>query len=113
MAATLRLEIVTPEATVFSQDVHMVTLPAFGGQIGIVPRELIVRKDGETEFLAIGGGIVEITAGRVAIATDMAVAVKEIDEARVEEARRRAEARLQDKISDEEVATVNASLARA
>ena len=124
MAATLRLEIVTPEATVFSQDVHMVTLPAFGGQIGIFPRhvplltrivpgELIVRKDGETEFLAIGGGIVEITAGRVAIATDMAVAVKEIDEARVEEARRRAEARLQDKISDEEVATVNASLARA
>lgn len=124
MAATLQLEIVTPEATVYSGDVHMVTLPAIGGQIGIFPRhvplltrivpgELIVRKDGDAEFLAIGGGIVEITASRVAIATDMALAVKDIDEARVEEARRRAEARLQDKISDEEVATVNASLARA
>ena len=124
MVATLRLEIVTPEATVYSQDVNMVTLPAVGGQIGIFPRhvplltrivpgELVVRKDGDTEFLAIGGGIVEITASRVAIATDMAVAVKDIDEARVEEARRRAEARLQDKISDEEVATVNAALARA
>ena len=124
MAATLRLEIVTPEATVYSEDVHMVTLPAIGGQIGIFPRhvpvltrivpgELIVRKNGNTERLAIGGGIVEITGERVAIATDMAIAVQDIDEARVEEARRRAEARLQDKISDEEVATVNASLARS
>ena len=124
MAATLRLEIVTPDATVYSQDVHMVTLPAIDGQIGIFPRhvpvltrivpgEIIVRKNDETEFLAIGEGLVEITGDRVAIATDMAVAVKDIDEAQAEEARRRAEARLHDKISDGEVATVNAALARS
>jgi len=124
MAATLRLDIVTPEATIYSQDVHLVTLPAITGQIGIYPRhvpvltrivpgEISVRKNGRQEFFAVGGGIVEITGDRVAIATDMAVGVKDIDEARAEEARRRAEARLHDKISDEEVATVNASLARS
>jgi F-type H+-transporting ATPase subunit epsilon len=124
MAATLKLEIVTPEATVYSGDVHMVTLPAVDGQIGIFPRhvpvltrivpgEVIVRKNRETEFLAIGEGLVEITGDSVAIVTDMAVAARDIDEARAEEARRRAAARLRDKISDEEVATVNASLARS
>ncbi len=124
MAATLKLEIVTPDAIVYSKDVQMVTLPAIEGQIGILPRhvpvltrlvpgEIIVRANEEEEFLAIGEGLVEITGERVAIVTDMAVAAKDIDEARAEEARQRAAARLRDKISDEEVATVNASLARS
>ena len=124
MAATLKLEIVTPAATVYSEDVQMVTLPAVDGQIGIFPRhvpvltrivpgEIIVRKNGANDFLAVGEGLVEITGDRVAIVTDMAVAAKDIDEARAEEARQRAAARLRDKISDEEVATVNASLARS
>ncbi|TMA94984.1 MAG: ATP synthase F1 subunit epsilon [Deltaproteobacteria bacterium] len=124
MANTLKLEIVTPDATVYSGDVHMVTLPAVEGQVGIYPRhvplltrivpgEIIVRKNGDEQFLAVGEGVVEVTGDRVAIVTDMAVAVKDIDEARAEEARQRAAARLRDKISDEEVATVNASLARS
>ena len=124
MAATLKLEIVTPAATVYSEDVQMVTLPAVDGQIGIFPRhvpvltrivpgEIIVRKNGGHDFLAIGEGLVEITGDRIAIVTDMAVAAKDIDEARAEEARQRAAARLRDKISDGEVATVNASLARS
>jgi F-type H+-transporting ATPase subunit epsilon len=124
MAATLKLEIVTPEAVVYSQDVNMVTLPAIEGQIGIypmhiplltqiVPGEIIVMKDGHESFLAVGEGVVEITSQRVAIVTDMAIEADHIDEAKVEEARQRAAARLQDKISDEEVATINASLARS
>jgi F-type H+-transporting ATPase subunit epsilon len=79
----------------------------------IVPGEMIVRRNGRDEFLAVGEGLVEVTSDRVAIVTDMAIAVEKIDEARVEEARRRAEARLHDKISNEEVATVNAALARS
>ena len=124
MAATLKLEIVTPEAIVFSEDVNMVTLPALDGQIGvypqhiplmtqIVPGEIIVLKDGQESFLAVGEGVVEVTATRVAIVTDMAIPADNIDEAKVEEARQRAAARLQDKLSDEEVATINASLARS
>ena len=124
MAETLTLEIVTPQAIAFSEEVEMVTLPAVEGQIGvfpnhvplltrIVPGEIIVRRNGADEFMAIGGGLVEITGTSVQIVTDMALAVKDIDEAAVEEARQRAAARLSDKISDEEVATVNAALARS
>jgi F-type H+-transporting ATPase subunit epsilon len=124
MAGTLRLEIVTPEAVVYSEDVHMVTLPTVEGQIGVypqhipllaqlVPGEIIVRKENHESYLAVGEGIAEITSQRIAIVTDMAVPSDKIDEAKVEEARQRAEARLRDKISDEEVASVNAALAHS
>jgi len=124
MARTLKLQIITPEATVYCDDVDMVTLPGVEGQIGILPchvslmtqlvrGEMIVRKNGHSDFLAVGEGLVEVIGDSVSILTDMAIAVEDIDEARVEEARQRAAARLREKISAEEVATVNASLARA
>jgi F-type H+-transporting ATPase subunit epsilon len=124
MANTLRLEIVTPEATVYSQDVEMVTLPGVSGQMGVLPQhirlmtqmvpgEMIVRKDGRDNFLAVGEGLVEVTNERVSIVTNMAVAVESIDEAAAEEARQRAAARLREKLSSEEVASVNAALARS
>jgi F-type H+-transporting ATPase subunit epsilon len=124
MPETLKLEIVTPQAIVFSEDVHMVTLPAIEGEMGIypqhvrlitqiVPGELMVTKDGQDRFLAVGEGLVEIAGDHVSIVTDMAIPAEQIDEAKVEEARQRAAARLREKIEDEEVATVNASLVRA
>jgi F-type H+-transporting ATPase subunit epsilon len=79
----------------------------------MLPGEMMVRKDGHDQFLAVGEGLVAVTGDHVAIATDMAVAADTIDEAKAEEARRRAEARLREKISAEEVASVNASLARS
>jgi len=124
MADTLKLEIVTPQGTVFSEDVHMVTLPAIEGQMGIYPNhmrliteiepgEIIVTKDGQDQYLAVGEGLVEVAAQSVSVVTDMAIPSDKIDEAKVEEARERAAARLREKISDEEVASVNASLARS
>ena len=124
MAETLRFEIITPEETVYSDDVEMVTLPGVAGQMGIyphhvplmtqmVPGEIIVHKDGRDLFIASGEGLIEVTGKRVEVLTDLAVAADRIDEAKAEEARRRAEARLREKLSDEEVATVNASLARS
>jgi F-type H+-transporting ATPase subunit epsilon len=124
MAETLRLEIVTPEAIAYSEDVEMVTLPSVEGELGILPGhvglmtqlepgQFVVRRGGRDEFLAVGEGLVEVTGKRVAILTDMAIAADKIDEARVEEARRRAEARLKEKISAEEIASTNASLARS
>jgi F-type H+-transporting ATPase subunit epsilon len=124
MANTLKLEIVTPEAVVYSDDVNMVTLPAVEGQIGVlphhvrlmtqvVPGEMTVRKDGRETFLAVGEGLVLVTGDQVSIVTDMAVAAESIDEAKAEEARERAAARLRDKLADEEVASVNAALARS
>jgi len=79
----------------------------------LVPGELIVRKGGQDEYLAVGEGLVVVTGDHVAIVTDMAVAAANIDEARAEEARQRAAARLREKLSSEEVASVNASLARS
>jgi F-type H+-transporting ATPase subunit epsilon len=124
MPDTLLLEIVTPETTAYSDEVEMVTLPAAEGQMGVLPRhvtlmthmvpgELIVRKNGQDRFMAVGEGLIEVTGTRVSILTDMAVAADSIDEARAEEARQRAAARLRDKLSDEEVASVNAALAKS
>ncbi len=124
MGNILKLEIVTPEATVYSEEVDMVTLPALAGEIGILPQhvplmtqmvpgEMIVRQKGSDRFLAVGEGLVEITGDRVAILTDMAIAAENIDEAKAEEARQQAAARLRKKLSAEQVASVNAAMARS
>ncbi len=124
MAGTLKLEIITPEAVVFSEDVEMVTLPGIEGEMGVfpqhvplmtqvVPGEIMVRRNGVDSALAVGEGFVEITANRVAIMTDMAIKADDIDEAKAEEARQRAEARLKEKLTEEELAAVNAALLRS
>jgi F-type H+-transporting ATPase subunit epsilon len=122
--ATLKLEIVTPEAKTYSEDVDMVTLPGIAGEMGIYPNhvplmtqivsgEITARKGGQDFFLAVGDGFAEITGSRVAILTDMAIRAENIDEAKAEEARQRAEARLAEKIDDEESAMVSAALAHS
>ncbi len=124
MADTIKLEIVTPEAKIFSDDVNMVTLTGTEGEMGILPQhmplmtqlvagEIVAQKGREIIFLAVGDGFVQVTGDRVAILTDMAIRADDIDEARAEEARQRAEARLAQKITDEEAARVNAALAHA
>lgn len=124
MAVTLKLEIATPEGNVYSADVEWVTLQTASGQITILPQhvrliaqlapgEMIVRRDRQEEYLAVGEGLADVTGNRVAIVTDMAISTDKIDEARIEEARQRAAARLREKLSAEELASVNASLARA
>jgi len=124
MAQTLKLEVVTPAGVVYSEDVEMVTLPGVTGQFGVYPRhvplitqmvpgEMIVRKDGHDLFVATGAGLIEVTGDRVAVLTDLAVPADRIDEAKAEEARQRAEARLREKLSDEEHAAVNALLTRS
>jgi F-type H+-transporting ATPase subunit epsilon len=82
MATTLKLEIVTAEGPVFSEDVELVTLPGVAGQFGVYPQhvplmaqmepgEIIVRKDGRDTFFACGGGLIEVTANRISILTDL------------------------------------------
>jgi F-type H+-transporting ATPase subunit epsilon len=102
----------------------MVTLPGVEGEMGIYPMhislmtqithgELVARKGGQDHFLAVGEGFVEITGKRVAVLTDMAIKVDDIDEAKADEARKRAEARLAEKLGDEESASVQAALAHS
>jgi F-type H+-transporting ATPase subunit epsilon len=124
MAATIKLEIVTPEAKIFSGDVDMVTLTGTEGEMGILPQhmplmtqlvagEIIAQKGKDTIFLAVGDGFVQVTGDRVAILTDMAIEADDIDEAKAEEARRLAEARLAQKITNEEAAHIQAALTHA
>ena len=107
MPATLKLDIVTPEAVTFSGDVEMVTLPALRRRDGRLspacppddpacPRGTRRPPAGHDLYLAVGDGFVEVTNDHVAVLTDMAVPADQIDEAKAEEARRRAEARLAD-----------------
>jgi len=124
MANTLKLEIVTPDSKTYSEDVEMVTLPGVEGEMGIFPMhvplmtqivagEICVRKDGREQYLAVGDGFVEITGDHVAVMTDMAIKAENIDEAKAEEARRRAEARLAEKLDDADAAMVSAALAHS
>ena len=124
MALTLKLEIATPEGTVYSEDAELVTIPAVEGEMGVypqhirlmtklVPGELSFHRNGRVDFLAVGEGLVEVTGNRISILTDMAVPAEKIDEAKAEQERLRADAQLRAQLSAQDLATVNASLARS
>ena len=125
MADTLKLEIVTPSAIVYSEDVSMVALPGRQGDMGIYPNhvplmtkvaagEVEVTRDGQKEMLAVGEGFAEVTGDRVSILTDMAALEADIDEAKAEEALKAAEDRLKgESLSDEQVIAAEAAAAAA
>jgi F-type H+-transporting ATPase subunit epsilon len=99
----MRCEVVTAERVVFDDDVDMVVAPGVEGQLGILPHhaplmtaltygELIIHREGqEREFIAIGGGFMEVGPQHVTVLADSAERAGEIDEARAEEARLRAQ----------------------
>lgn len=125
MAATLRLEIVTPESRAYSDDVEFVVLPAIEGEMGVYPMhvplitsikpgELVVTKGGKITYLAVGEGFVEVTGEKVSVLVDMAMTEEAIDEKAAEDAVKRAEARLKEQfLGDEETALVQASIAKS
>ena len=125
MANTLKLEIVTPSAVVYSEDVSLVALPGRQGDMGIYPNhvplmtkvaagEVEVTRDGQKEMLAVGEGFAEVTGDRVSILTDMAALEADIDEAKAEEALKVAEDRLKgESLSDEQVIAAEAAAAAA
>jgi len=122
--ATTRLEIVTAERVVFSEDVDVVIAPGIEGQLGVLPHhaplmttltpgELLVRKGGEEFSLAITGGFVEVRPDRIIVLADAAERVEEIDVARAEEARRRAEERLKEPTTEVDLLRAEAALRRS
>lgn len=126
MANTLRLEIVTPDARTYSDDVDMVVLPGVEGELGVyplhvplmtelLPGELRVFKNGQETALAVGEGFVEIAADHVSVLTDMAIEESAIDENAVQAAIERAEAAMANRqqMGEEEVALVQAALQKS
>ena len=122
----LKLDIVTAEGAVYSEDVDVVIAPGVEGQLGILPHhtplmtalqagELVVRKGGEEIRLAITGGFIEVRPDRVIILADAAERAEEIDVTRAEEARRRAEQLLAEGrgVGLDEAARAEAALRRA
>jgi F-type H+-transporting ATPase subunit epsilon len=123
--AKLKLEIVTPERKVFSDDVDMVVLPGVEGQLGVLPMhvplmtqllpgELHIMQGGKQQDLVVGTGFAEVSQTHVSVLTDMAMGETDIDEQATEEAIKRAEAYLARKdLTSDDVGEVQASLGRA
>src|SRR3982751_3318088 len=122
--ATLRLEIVTPEEKIYSEDVDMVTLPGSEGELGIYPKhvpvlttlkpgELRVVKDGKETALAVREGFVEIKTGGVSLLTDMALESEKIDIEAAEKAVASAQAAMKEDHAAEEVAAIQGSMQKA
>jgi len=119
--AKLHLELVTTEGRVLSQEADFVRAPGLGGELGVLPRhiplltplktgEVMIRNDGVEEHLFVAGGFLEILPDKVVILADAAERAEDIDHARAEEARRRAQQLLDENTQDAEA---TASLERA
>ena len=122
--ATFKLEIVTPEKMVFSGDVNVVLAWGVEGQLGILPHhaplmtmlqpgDLLIRKDHEEENLTISGGFLEVRPDKVIILADACERAEEIDEARAEAAKRRAQEALKEARSVVDAAAAEAALRRS
>ena len=122
----IQCDIVTQERTVFSEMVDSVNLPGSEGRLGILPNhtpllttlafgEVIVRRDGEEEYFAVGGGLAEIQPDKVIVLADSAEHVEEIDIERAEQARTQAEKAMEEGVPDDpdRYAQIRASLQRA
>ena len=122
--APMRVEIITAEREVYSDDVDVLVAPGSEGELGILPHhaplmtalqpgEIRVRKDGEEVFMAVSSGFLEVMDNKVTILADTAERSDEIDEARVQEALKRAEERIQMHSSDMDLERAVASLRRS
>jgi F-type H+-transporting ATPase subunit epsilon len=129
MAGKIKFKIVTPERIVFEEEVDQVTLPTQEGEITVLPNhiplisvlqagELVAKKDGEEIAMAVSGGMVEVQKNELTVLADTAERAEEIDLARAEEARRRAEKLKEEKVRADETeyaavaATLEKNLAR-
>ena len=122
--ATMRLEIITAERLVYSDDVEVVVAPGFEGQLGILPHhaplmtalqpgEIMIRKNGQPTYLAVTGGFMEVIGNKVTILAEAAEHSEEIDEARAQAAVQRAEEQLARRRSNQELAQALQAVQRA
>jgi len=113
MASTIRLELVTPERLLVSEEVDEVIAPGFEGEFGVLPDHtpylaileigiLRYRKGTETQKIAVGGGFAEVGPERVVVMADVAEKAEEIDVERARRAHDRAEASLKELSMDDE-----------
>lgn len=120
----LHLKIVTPEKEIFDDEVEMVTVTTPDGEIGvlphhvnlmtkIVPGELRIKTKEKVQVMATGAGLLQMANNNLVVATDLAEKAEDIDEKAMEEAKARAQAALEQTLSDEEYALALSSLEKA
>ncbi|MBI4038783.1 ATP synthase F1 subunit epsilon [Candidatus Daviesbacteria bacterium] len=120
----LHLKIITPEKLIFDDSVSQVNVSTEQGQLGILPHhanlmaklepgELVIKKGEKIESMAIGDGFLQVSDNILTIMTDLATYEQDIDEKALEEAKKRAEAALQQTLSDEEYAETLANLEKS
>ncbi len=122
--AQLHLKIVTPEKLILDEEVSQVNVSTEEGEIGILPNhanlmaklqpgELVVKRNGKAESMAIGDGFLQVADNTLTIMTDLATYAGDIDEKAVEDAKKRAEQALSQTLSDEEYAETLANLEKS
>ncbi|MFC1969998.1 F0F1 ATP synthase subunit epsilon [Chloroflexota bacterium] len=122
--ATFRLEVVTAERMVFADDVSEVVAWGVEGQLGILPHhaplmtmlqpgDLVIKRDNEEEYLALSGGFLEVRPDKVIVLADACERAEEIDIARAEAAKRRAEETLKEQPPEVDTAVAEAALRRS
>jgi F-type H+-transporting ATPase subunit epsilon len=120
----MKLEIITAERVVYSDQVDLLVAPGIEGELGILPHhaplltllkpgELRVVKDGQDQYMAVTGGFLEVVANTVTVLADAAERAEEIDIERAQAAMRRAQERLAAKAADIDLEQALASLRRA
>ena len=122
--ATLHVDVVSAEGSIFSGEAKFVALPGEGGELGILPRHtpLITRikpgavrieraDNGEEEFVFVAGGILEVQPGTVTVLADTAIRGKDLDEAKANEAKRQAEDALRNAKNDIDLAKAQGEVA--
>ena len=122
--ATIKLEIITAERQVYSDDVNTVVAPGVEGELGILPHhaplitmlkpgEVLIRKDSEETYLFVSGGFLEVRPDKIIILADASERCEEIDVERAEAAKHRAEESLKTRVPEVDVAQTQAALLRA
>lgn len=120
----LHFEIITPEKTVFSEEIDSLTLPTEEGEITILPGhiplvattkpgEITIKSNGKIHHLAVMRGLVETAENKIKLLADAAELAEEIDERRAEEAKKRAEQAKEQAETQVEFAEANALFERA
>lgn len=126
MAKTYHLDVVSAEQQLYSGPVQRIQVTGSEGELGIYPDHSplltaikpgmvrIVKPDGAEEFIYVSGGIVEVQPETVTVLADTAIRGTDLDEARAEESKRKAEAHMRDNAhNDKDYAQASAQLARA
>ncbi len=120
----LKLQILTSEQEIFNEEVDEVVVPTTAGVIGVLPEhmplvsqiapgELVIKNNDKSEMIAVFGGFIEVSNNSVSILADYAARVEDIELAKAQQAKERADKLMQEKLSEKDFIIVESELQKA